>query len=235
MKRTIKLIILIAMSLSVYFIYNKKEGEKINYVSIGDGFSLGLNSYQEPSYGYNDYLKDYLKNNNLLNSYNKFSYEEMMTTDLKKDILINIHQNSGKSIKEVLREADLLTISVGINDFIYKINTNYIYNSKKMDKVLTKIVDNLNSSMKEIRKYYKKDIYIVGYYNFYPQNSVERTKLNQLNRKIKSYCKKHNIIFVDNSNLNNNLTNYLENPNSIYPNINGYKEIFNNIINTSKI
>ena len=231
MKRFIKLIILIIISLSVYFIYNCKTDSKINYVSLGDGFAVGLNSYQANSYGYNAYIRDYLKKNNLLNNYNfSFAYEDMMINDLKKDILINVHDEENNNIRQVLRQANLLTISVGINDLIYQKEINYSLTELNIDRVLTKIVDNLNDTLKEVRKYYQGKIYLVGYYNFYPQNSVERKLLNELNNNYQQLNGKNNIIFIDNSNLNTNLSNYLENPNSFYPNTAGYSQIFNNIL-----
>lgn len=233
MKKLIKLLILIILSLSVYFIYNSKKDTKINYVSIGDGFASGINSYHEKSYGYSDYIKDYLKKQKLLGSYSNFSYEDMMTKDIQKDIMINIH-NKKDNIKRALREANLLTISVGINDLIYEMNINNIDSKHFQEKILTKIVERLELDIKEIRKYYKKDIYLIGYYNFYQQNSVERILLDNLNRKYQQFCGKNNIIFIDNHNLDNRLFNYLENSDCFYPNINGYEQIYKNILEELK-
>ncbi len=234
MKRSIKLLILIIISLSVYFIYNSKKEIKINYVSIGDGFARGINSYHDISYGYSDYIRDYLKKSNKLGEYNNFSYEDMMTKDLYKDILINIH-NEDNNIRRALREANILTISVGINDLIYEINNNNPQTNSSKEKILTKIVDKLDADIKEIRKYYQGSIYLVGYYNFYPQNSVERNLLDNLNRKYQQFCGKNNLIFIDNHNLDNKIFNYLENPYCFYPNINGYEKIYLNIIENINI
>lgn len=229
MKKTIKILILLLISLSVYFIYNTKSKRTINYVSLGDGFASGINAYHEKSYGYSDYLKDYLKKEHILGNYNNFSYEDMMIKDIKKDIIINVHNNND-NIKRALREADLLTISVGINDLIYEMNVNNVDSKLTQEKILTKIVNKIEESIKEIKKYYQKDIYLVGYYNFYPQNSVEKTLLDKLNRKYQQFCGKNNITFIDNHNLDNKLFNYLENPNCFYPNINGYEQIYKNIV-----
>lgn len=229
MKKILKLLILLVLSLSVYFIYNYNKEEKINYVSIGDGFANGINPYHQVSYGYSDYLKDYLKKEKLLGKYSNFSYEDMMTKDIKKDIIINVHNNND-NIKRALREANLLTISVGINDLIYEISVNDIESSSQQNKILTKIVDKLEKDIKEIRKYYSGEIYLIGYYNFYPQNSVERKILNKLNQKYQQFCGKNNIIFINNCSLDNKLFNYLENPYSFYPNTNGYEQIYENII-----
>ncbi len=236
MNKKIKLLILIVLSLSVYFVYKSHDSNMINYVSLGDGFAKGMNSYQQPSYGYSDYLKNYLDSKYKLESYNdSFSYQDMMTRDIKKDIIINTHDNNHNSIKFILREANLLTISVGINDFIYEIDVNKPLTDYKKEKIVTKIVDNFAADIKEIKKYYKNDIYVIGYYNFYPQNSVERNLFNKLNIAYKEYCEKNELIYVDNNNINKSLSNYLENPESFYPNVNGYEAIYKNILKKLEI
>ena len=55
-----KIIVFILLLLIIYFIYITFHDDKINYLSIGDFLSVGVNSYNENSYGYSDYLKDYL-------------------------------------------------------------------------------------------------------------------------------------------------------------------------------
>ena len=58
---------------------------------------------------------------------------------------------------------------------------------------------------------------------------MEKKLLDNLNYKYKEYSKKNNIIYIDNSNMNNKLDLYIDNPNSYYPNIKGYKKIYINI------
>ena len=50
------------------------------------------------------------------------------------------------------------------------------------------------------------------------------------NIKYKQFSKKNNLIYIDNSNMNSNLKLYLNNPNSHFPNIEGYKKIYSNIL-----
>lgn len=230
MKKLIKLFILIIISLSVYFIYNLKDTSTIIYTSLGDGFADGINSYGDKNYGYSNYISDNLKKEESLNrSYLNFTSKDMTINDLRSLILLNIHDNNQNNIRQVLRETDLLTISVGINDLIYKMNVENITTNHQKEKIITEIVDNLDITLQELQKYYQKNIYLIGYYNFYPQNSVERKMLESLNSKLKEYSMKNNLIFVDNSNMDKSLFLYLDNPNSIYPNIDGYKKISYNI------
>lgn len=227
----IKLIVFIITLIIIYLIYSTTQPKKIIYTSIGDGFAEGLNPYLEKSYGYSDYIEDYYKKHNmLLKSYKNFTDQNMMIKDLTNNILINNKDNEQNNIRQVLRQTNLLTISVGINDFIYKIESKNIETNHQKEKIFNNIVESLNESLIQIKKYCKGDIYLIGYYNFYPQKSVEKEYLDELNQKLEKTAKKNNINFVDNSNLNNNLHNYIDNPNSFYPNINGYKQIFNNVV-----
>ena len=63
MNRKTKLLILILLSLSVYFIYKNNNHKEIKITSLGDGLSLGINSYGVKEYGYLDYCKDFFKSN----------------------------------------------------------------------------------------------------------------------------------------------------------------------------
>lgn len=235
-KKHIKFIVFLVICVSLFLIYQKSETDKIVYVSIGDGFAYGVNSFGDTTYGYDDYLIDDLRSKKQLKSYyNSFSYSDMMIKDLYKDILLNVHDKDNNNIKQVMREANLLTISVGINDLIYEIGSSHSRNKHDTKVLLTKIVDNYDKMINEIKKYYQKDIYVIGYYNFYPQKTVEKKFLDLYNASIKEYCDKNNLIYVDNSNLEKNIGNYLDNPNSFYPNNEGYQRIYNNIkVNLAK-
>ena len=55
-----KIIIYGLTFLALFLIYRHFDTKKINYVSIGDGITRGINSYGIESYGYNDFIYDYL-------------------------------------------------------------------------------------------------------------------------------------------------------------------------------
>lgn len=229
-KKHFKLIIFIVVCLLIYLIYKSNVNDNITYISLGDGFSMGINPYNESAYGYNDYLKDYLEKNNKLNRYYRFSYKDMTLKDLKKDILVNVSEKDENNIKESLRESNLLTMSLGLNDLIYKIDIEKSLTNTEKENIIKEIQKQLTETVEEIKKYYKYEIYVIGYYNFYPQKTVEKELLMRLNCELKNNSKRLHYVYVDNSNLNNKLSLYLENPDSIYPNNKGYKQIFNNIL-----
>lgn len=235
-KKHIKMIIFLIVCILTFLIYQKFQDKRVTYTSIGDGFASGLNSFQDKSYGYSDYLKDYLEKKDLLkNYYPNFSYSDMTVKDLYKDILLNAHDENNNNIRQVLRESNLLTVSVGINDLIYKMDVDKNISEYRKKKIIEEIITNFDRVIEEIRKYYQNDIIVIGYYNFYPQNSVERILLNDLNSGLKEYSEKNNLTFVDNSNLNSNLDDYLDNPNIFYPNYRGYEKIFTNICRDADI
>ena len=222
-----KLILLLIVIISVFKIYKINNKNNISYTSLGDGYSKGIDSYYQTNYGYSDYLKDYLKETDKLNFYNKtFTNKSASIDSLYKDILINKKENN-YNIKRTLRESEILTISIGINDLIYKLAITEEINEYKLDRIIEEINISLNQLIKEIRKYYQKDIYIIGYYkpntnNYYLIKGIE--KLNNL------YKNNKDIIYIYSEKLEKNPYKYFSNPSNFYPNSIGYKEISTEIV-----
>ena len=58
-----KIIIIFSVIITLTFIiYKANANNLIDYMSIGDSFDLGINSYGNNTYSYRDYLKNYLNN-----------------------------------------------------------------------------------------------------------------------------------------------------------------------------
>ena len=127
MKKVIKLIILIILSCSVYFIYQNTKNSVINVTNIGDSLALGINSYGIKEYGYVDYYKDQLiKENQKVNIINAYSKKDLSITTLLEQI-----KNTPK-IKKDLSETNILILTVGYNDLIYELSIqDNITNPKK--------------------------------------------------------------------------------------------------------
>lgn len=229
-KKYIRLIVLIITCLLIFIIYNNNDKKTINYISLGDGFAVGLNSYEQKDFGYSYYLKNYFESNDKLNKYYDFSYKDIMIKDLYKDILIDKKNNKREILKQALRNSNLLTLSIGINDLIYKKSLIKDLTETKKRQIIKEIVKNLDKTIIEIKKYYKKDIYIIGYYNFYPQNSVESSLIDNLNIEYKKLSTKNKYKFIEVEKIINRNSEYLENPNSFYPNTKGYHKICQKIL-----
>lgn len=230
MKRYQKLIILIILSLTVYLVYQTDTKPLINYISLGDGFSQGENSYGGSTYGYEDYIKDYLKDQYEVNHLEVFAKKNNSIEMLKNSILENqniLIKNNNYNLKKSLQEADIITISIGLNDIIYEYNIKNRENLSKYEKkvICNNIYEEFQSLIFEIRKYTKKKIYIIGY----PERSKKYNYLiENLNDKYKNNAKKNNLVFIDSNKLLDS-EEYFDS-NSIYPNTKGYKVIADAII-----
>lgn len=230
-KKHLKFLALILTILSIYIIYQNNYNKALNYTSIGDGLSKGIDSYGNVDYGYSDYIKDYLQENNLLKFYTKdFSSEEMSITTLENIIQLDkkmVYKNTKINIKSILSESDILTMSIGLNDLIYKmsiLDTTSIY---KIDQIVDSIYNDFSSLITEIKKYYKEDIYVIGYYTSPKYSYMINYGIEQLNKK---YQKDENIIYIATDYFLNKNEKYLLNPNQYYPNSSGYQVISSKIL-----
>ena len=234
MKRYQKLIVLIVLSLSVILIYKKENKNEKTYLVLGDSLSLGINSYGGITYGYDKYLKDYLEKEEKINIINNYTSKNKDIKSIKNDILENstyVIDNNSYNIRKLLKESEIITLSVGINDIIYEYN---ITNKDKLNeyeenKIVDYVYDNFIDLLEDIRKYTQKRIYIIGY----PENNKKYKRIiEKLNNKYKSMPEGY--IFIDVSkDLNNN--KYFDIADSIYPNTKGYKKIANLIIKKHKM
>ena len=235
MNRKKKILILILLSLSVFFVYNLTDKPTIVYTTLGDSFSNGQNCYGGYTYGYEDYILDYLKKKNNVEFIDIYTNKNESITTLNNYLITNngtVINNKNYNIKKVLTESTIVTISIGINDIIYETNVDksVLESQYKEDKLVNYIYDNYKKLMNEILKYSTNNIYIIGY----PvRNNQYKNIILKLNKKYKQYSQKEKINFID-SNKILEKEEYFENDDSIYPNTLGYKKIAEEIINIYK-
>lgn len=233
----------IIISFIVYGIYNVYKTDKINYVALGDSLAIGENPYKEIGYGYADYIKDYLSSKNKLKNYTKdYAKSGDKTYDLIEKIKDNKKveiNNEQIGIKRALRESDLVTISIGANDFMEKVDINNIDDIKnidtsKKDEVLTEVMNNVEDTIKEVKKYAKGEIILIGYYNPINQNIVDNDEIDDFIKEtdhlFTKICAKEDITFISISQTFKNNKDYLPNPLNIHPNYKGYKAISDEVI-----
>lgn len=231
--KKIKILVLLSSIVFIYIIYNFNNKNYINYVALGDNLALGENSYGMITYSYSDYFKDYLEKNKKLTLYTKdYSKKKYTIKNLYNDILLDSKIQIGKytyNIKQVLRDSDILSISIGLNDIIYEYNTtNKLLTEYQEDRIIDNVFFNYKELINEIKKYYTKKIYILGYYT---NNTKYDNLILKLNKKYKNYASKNNFYYIDISDLGRN-KDYFDNPNSYYPNANGYRKIAEKLIKT---
>ena len=221
MNRKIKLLILLLLSMSVYFIYQSTKNNTYTITNIGDSLSLGINSYGIKEYSYVDYYKEYLSNikNNII--VNNIKDKELSISNL----LLTIKNK--QSIKKDLYDTDILILTIGYNDLIYDISIEDNINELKLNNIIKKININYNELIKEIRKYYKEKIIVIGYPTSNKDNIYINKGIIRLNNILKN---NKEIIYIDTYNLLSNRRKYFSNPNSNYPNKYAYMTISNKII-----
>ena len=158
MNRPIKLLILIVMSLSVYFIYQNTKESNIQILSLGDGLSKGINSYTISEYSHLNYYEDYLKKQNKkVNLITKYSKKDLTIHELLELIKNN------NNLKRDLSEAHILFLTVGYNDLQYKISLEENIDIKKINMIIDDISKEYKELLKEIKKYYRNKIIVIGY------------------------------------------------------------------------
>lgn len=243
MKKYIKISVIILSIILVFGIYKtfEKKGTKITYIPLGDSIAEGMNPYFTIDYGYPDYISDYLKDNNRLAFYTKgFTKSGYETKDVKNDIETNKSIDvNGKKIylKEILRESDLVTLTIGANDFIHTINIRDINSSLDIEKSKKK-ADEIALKLKElltlIKQYAKKQIIVTGYFNPFPTDENNKEIINEMvkyfNHQIEEACEDMDVIYVDIYDLLDNNIKALPNPNNIHPNKYGYELIAKRLI-----
>ncbi|MBQ8193331.1 MAG: SGNH/GDSL hydrolase family protein [Bacilli bacterium] len=213
-----KVFFILVLFLSCYFIYNKTIDKKLYYLTIGDALSKGINEYGVVSYGYNDYVKDYLKTNNRLKEYNKiFTDSDYWIRDIVN--ILSYNQKKGNnSLNRLIKKADIITISLGMNEIYYKIEKN----NENIYTYIDNMINDYSKILGYISNFHHDKVYILGYYNAYGKNN---DIFNYANHKLKEITKKNNFIYVDLSNIFDNNPNYFPRKDNFIPNIKGYEKI----------
>lgn len=217
-----KLIILILLSCSVYFIYQNTKNSVFNITNIGDNLAIGVNPYGIKESSYIEYIKDYI------NAQNKSVYIENNFN--KKDLTINIlleQVKNNPNIKKTLSESNLLILAIGYNDLLYKLSLKEKINMKNLNEVINEISDDYNDMIKEIRRFYKRDIIVIGYYCSNKESYYLNKGIRKLNETLSN---SKEVTYIDTYNLLSNREKYFPNPHLNYPNNIGYQEIAKKII-----
>ena len=247
MKKHIKLTIFIISLFIVYFIYGLfiNQNSKIIYISLGDSIAEGMTPYHNIDYGYTDYVADYLKKQDNLSFYTKkYSKSGYTISDVKRDIddnkVVEI-DNKKYYLKEMLRESDLVTITLGANDFLKGMSIDDIpaklVDIKEVKKDADKIANNLKELLILIKKYAKNEIMVTGYFNPLPRMTLFKDSIDEVikyyNNLVEEICDDLKIKYVDIFDVLDKRSDVFPNPLDIHPNKEGYnlisKEIIKNI------
>ena len=112
MNRLIKLISLIFLSTSIYYIYNYTNNSKYVITNLGDAVSINNNSYII------NYKKYKEKTNRKVITNNDYANKRQNISQL-----LLLIKNTSK-IKKIISESDIIIITLGYNDLLYELSIN---------------------------------------------------------------------------------------------------------------
>ena len=212
-----KILFTFTIFLMIFLIYYFNINNNIQYLSMGDYLSYGINNNNIVDNNYSDNIKKHYKNK--IDKYVNYStIEDYRVMDLLNDINDNkIVKYNGKeyTIQNLLIKANYITLSIGMNDLLNKKNITYEY----MDQ----LINDIEKLFILIRKYNKDRIDYLGFYNIINNETL----IEYANTRLKLICDKNKINYIDITNLKCFITN-------LYPNNEGYNYITNQILNFTK-
>lgn len=236
------LLVLLVAILSTFLIYTVNADKKVRYIALGDSVAAGQNPYGEIGYGYTDYIANYLEKNDLLKSYTKdYAVSGYRTRDVLNDIktgkLVTIN-GVETDIKKALRESNLVTISIGANDFLERINLEVrnltLPSLDNLKVVIDEVMENVDKTIGEVRKYAKGKVIMVGYYNPLPRVLTDDTMMDEVfsyaKEKYETIANKYQAEYIDVYEVMKKETDYLPNPFDIHPSTKGYEMIAKQVI-----
>ena len=231
-----KILTIIIVVLSVFLIYLGFKDNDIYYLSLGDSLALGTNSYGNKDYGYTDYVKEYLKEEELLEVYvDSLVKSNKRATDIIKEINDNVEVDVGgksKTFQNVLIKADVITLSLGMNDLLDNVQLNNDFSVNDLYDKLDKVCVDFEELFRLLREYCKEEIVFIGLYNSMNNIELEEFIVNA-NKKLEKLANTYDIKYVNIYDEFKNLK-YFPNSNNQYPSKEGYKIIADKIINIIK-
>jgi lysophospholipase L1-like esterase len=232
----------VVLLIFLVFIYQKYRKHEFYYLALGDSIAKGQTPYGEIDKSYSDYVANYLKEEGVLKFYTNDFAESGQTI---KNLILNIENNQKIIInntpiylKDALRHANLITLSIGANDFFKKVlNYEHDYNSKeKIYVIIDEIKYNLIEVINKIKNYSNATIILVGYYNPFP-NSIQIYSYNlepifdYANETMKEVAEETDVYFLNIYEVFRENTLYLPNPEDVHPSLEGYNKIGELLIN----
>ena len=124
-----------------------------------------------------------------------------------------------KTLQHILIKSDLITLSIGSNDLLSNVKINYEFNESDLYKKFDELLFDYEELFKLLREYCKEQIILIGLYNNIDGNLDEFFKY--ANAKLQELSNRYNISFIKISDEFKNEI-YFPNPNSLYPNKEGY-------------
>lgn len=222
-----KVLLVLILFLSCYFIYQKTSDNKLYYLTFGDYLSKGVSEYGSKTYGYNEFAIDYLRKRKQLKDYNKtFTSTDYRIIDIIKILEYN-EKKDDLSLNYLIKKADIITMSIGMNELNYKIfqNPSNIYTYiDDMEISYDKILSYINS-------FHHKKVFILGYYT---KDKEKKDIINYANYKLRELCSKYDFTYINIQEILDNNPNYFTQKELFAPNLEGYQKISKIIVEKLK-
>ncbi|MBS7020860.1 MAG: hypothetical protein KH135_03185 [Firmicutes bacterium] len=217
--------------LIVFLTYLTTIDKKVYYLALGDYEVIGLTNQGEITYGYTDYVKNLLKEKKKLEKYiNGYAKDDARVTDLINDIQNNkkiMISSKEQTIKNALIKADLVTLSIGMNDLFYKIGVNPNFETLNYNELyyhVDEMMEDMEQLFKKLREYCKEDILVTSFYNpIVNSNEALDNVFTYANGRLKELVEQYDMTYVNIYQEFQNHENYLSHSLSIYPSKEGYE------------
>lgn len=196
-----KIFIISILVLSVFLIYLTTMDKKIYFLALGDSFVLNEKG------SYTKLIANYFNEKNILEEYRyEFIEDDLRITDLTRNIEDNksIEVNgTNKTLKNALIKADLITLSIGNEELIYKIKTE---NEIGLYNYIDEMIEDMEKLLKIMREYCKEDIFVLGYLNT-STNKMDKY-VKYANEKLITLTKKYEMQYINLEELKENKNNF---------------------------
>lgn len=207
------ILFLFLLCYACYYIYNITEDKNLDIVAIGDDIASNPFLKKDNNKFNTDFINNDYRINDLLNT---IKYNEEITINNKE---VSIHQQ--------LRKADILIISIGMNDIYYKLNDD----TKEIYTYLNNILNSYEQILTQISKYDYKSVYILNYYSI---NNKRSDIFTYINYKLNKIANNYHYTYLDIAKILNNKPEYYEKNNDFTLNNKGYRQIYKLIVENLK-
>lgn len=212
-----KIILIISAFTLVFIIYYVNLDDKVYFFSIGDYLTVGNSNVN-----YQESVEEYLKKQDLLEKMVNYSKTgDYRIIDLINDIENNTtfkYQGKEYTLNNALIKADVISISIGMNDLLY----NNLINDD-MYEYVDEVIKDLDILFELVRKYSKEKVLIFNYYNFSDDKLAQYT-----NKRLENLANKYEFKVIDISDIKDYLNE------GIYPSNNYYDKLGQKVINYLK-
>jgi len=209
----------------------------VSYVALGDSIAAGQTPMREIDTGYSDLIAQEISRNQPLAFYSKdLSFPGFTTADVLERV-------QSKEAKQMLQNANLITISAGANDLLRLIQADPKSGSLSFQQIpadysLNVVRKNMLVMLTDLKKIAPKaEIYVMGYYFAYPharesQKFGTAKQLDRLNEILEKVSKEAGVNFVSVEDaFGTNAIEKVPNAADVHPNAEGYREMANSFFN----